>query len=506
MARTRAARTRTPAAGRAKNVKRPFADPTPESVSEFIESVPLYRDDADDPTFWSDDRLRDRQDDLLRRQMAWFAEASPYYRALFEREGIDVAGVKSLDDLVHLPVTTKKDLMENAEAFRMRFQQGTLYDLTYATVYTTGTTMGWPTRYEYTTHDFFGVLLAGRRNAKLSYNLPGDLFLSGFPLSPLPHVAGFGNLIANAAGVAFLHGFTGIPHDEFPVQRSTSALVDTIERQRPQILAGIGSFLRRMFADAARDGRDLSSIEIVVASGEVLTKGMRDHMHANLERCGAEEVFITGTYGFTEGGLPWAPCYEGGPLHPGAPDQAFLEILDPDTLEQVPEGQAGLVALTHLNRRGMPLLRYLLGDISAITHERCGRCGRGGGSLLVSTGSAHISRTSELLKIKGTLVNPQIVHDVVMNTPGIVEYQMVVTLEDPSDPYSSDKVVLKLGLEPSLERDAWNAAEIDPLRQRLLNAAEMRPNVEILDDLSAIYDPSKDFKARRIVDERPKID
>jgi phenylacetate-coenzyme A ligase PaaK-like adenylate-forming protein len=388
----------------------------------------------------------------------------------------------------------------------MKFPQGTLYDLTYATVYTTGTTMGWPTRYEYTTHDFFGVLQGGRRNAKLGYQIPGDTFLSGFPLSPLPHVAGFGNLIANAAGVAFLHGFTGIPHDEFPIQRPTSALIDTIEHRRPEIFAGIGSFLRRMFADAARDGRDLSSLEIVIASGEVLTKGMRDHMHANLARCGAEEVFITGTYGFTEGGLPWGPCYEGGPLHAAAPDQAFLEILDPDTLRRVPDGTPGLVALTHLNRRGMPLLRYLLGDVSAITHERCERCGRGGESLLVSTGSAHISRTSELLKIKGTLVNPQVVHDVVMNTPGIVEYQMKVTLENLEDPYSSEKVILRLGLEPGVDRDVWGGADLDALKGRLLAAVEMRPTVELVDDLSAIYDPGKDFKARRIIDERPAVD
>ncbi|MEX2555397.1 MAG: AMP-binding protein [Actinomycetota bacterium] len=486
--------------------KRPFIDPTPESVREFIDAIPSYKADAEDPTFWPDDRLRDRQDELLRRQVGWLAEASPFYRELFERESIDAAGIKTVDDLVHLPVTTKKDLMGNPQSFRMKFPQGTLYDLTYTTVYTTGTTMGWPTPYEYTTHDYFGILQAGIRNAKLSYYIPGDLFLTGFPLSPLPHVAGFGNMIANAAGIAFLHGFTGIPHDEFPVQRSTTALVGMIESRSPEILAGIGSFLRRMFADAARNGRDLSSLEIVIASGEVLTKGMRDHMHANLARCGANNVFITGTYGFTEGGLPWGPCYEGGPLHPAAPDQVFLEILDPDTHARVPDGQPGLVALTHLNRRGMPLLRYLLGDISAITFERCERCGRGGGSLLVSSGSAHISRTSELLKIKGTLVNPQLVHDVVMNSPGVVEYQMIVTLEDLSDPYSQEVVRLRLGLEPSVDRTSWESSDLEELRKRLLMAVEMRPKVEILDDLSEIYDPTREFKARRIIDERPKGD
>ena len=287
--------------------------------------------------------------------------------------------------------------------------------------------MGFPTPYEYTTHDYFGALMSGRRQGKANYFVPGDMSLSAFPLSPLPHVSGFAAQMANSYGSSFLHGFGGTPYPEFPVHRPTSAVLDLVEQARPQSLSGIGSFLRRLFADAAREGRDLSSLQIIQASGEVLTVKMREHMHESLAACGADRIFITGAYGFTEGGLPWVPCHEGGPLHAMAPDQAFLEVLDPDTYERVPDGEPGLVALTHLNRRGMPLVRYLLGDMSAISHEPCPYCGRRGESLLISAGSAHITRTKELLKIKGTLVNPQIVHDVVMNTDGVIEYQMIVT-------------------------------------------------------------------------------
>src|SRR5918994_13835 len=82
--------------------KRPFLEPNPESVRAFIDAIPSYKADVEDPTFWPDDRLRDRQDELLRRQMGWLAEASPHYRELFERESIDAAGIKSVADLVRV--------------------------------------------------------------------------------------------------------------------------------------------------------------------------------------------------------------------------------------------------------------------------------------------------------------------------------------------------------------------------------------------------------------------
>ncbi len=477
---------------------RPFVDPTPERVRAFIESVPLYADD-DDPTFWPEARVTARQTELLSRQMGWLAEASPFYRQRFADAAIDPASITTTDDLVRIPVTTKQELMGDPQSFRLRFEQPGLYDLTYATVYTTGTTMGFPTPYEYTTHDFFGVLLAGRRQGKATYARPGDIFVSAFPLSPLPHVNGFAALISNSYGVAFLHGFGGLPYPEFPVHNSTETVLDLIERTKPKTIGGIGSFLRRLFADAARSGRDLSSIEVVSASGEVLTVRMREHMHENLRACGAGDIFVTGAYGFTEGGLPWVPCHEGGPLHSMAPDQAFLEILDPDTYERLPDGESGLVALTHLNRRGMPLVRYLLGDMSAISHEPCPKCGRRGESLLISAGSAHITRTKELLKIKGTLVNPQIVHDVVMNTDGVLEYQMIVENSVEGDAVSADKLVLRVGLAPGFDVATWDH---QPLRAAVHGATEVTPEITIVEELSEIYDPSRDFKATRIIDRR----
>lgn len=484
---------------------RPFRHPTPEAIRAFIAGVPLYRDDHDDPSFWPDAQLTARRNELLRRQLGWLAEASPYYQQCFARARIDIATIKTVDDLVRLPLTTKADLMADPTAFRLRFARPSIYDMTYATVYTTGSTTGRPTPYEYTTHDYLGTLLAGRRVFKLNYIVPGDTYLSLFPLSPLPHIAGFSGMFASAAGVSFLHGLTGSPYAEFPAHLPSSGLARTIAQLRPQAVAGIGSFLRRMIADAATTGCDFSSIKVLMVSGEVFTEQMRQHLRSHLARCGAQHVFIVSAYSFTEGGVGWSLCCEGGPMHAAAPDQIYLEILDPQTYERLPDGATGLLALTHLNRRGMPLLRYILGDLAALSHQRCPHCGRGGESLLMSAGSAHVTRTSDLLKIKGTLVNPQVIHDVVMNTPALMEYQMIVTTDDPLDPYSPDKLVMRVGLDTDVDRARWLAQQGVELRQRIFDATEVRPEIELVADLSEIYDPLHEFKARRVVDQRPRL-
>lgn len=484
------------------NIFRPFESPTPESVREFINNVPLYRGD-DDPTFWGTERLRTHQEALLRKQIELVGRSSPYYREKFAAAGMDAGDIRTVDDLAQLPVTTKADLMADPESFKLHIPMAGLYDRPFNTIYTTGTTTGRPTPYVYTSHDFMGVMLASMRSFKAQYALPGDKYFSVFPLSPVPHVAMFPALTASAAGLYFISGLTGSPYPEFPVHRSSADVLSRIESLRPQIITGIASFLRRLFIEAAERKSDLSSIYLVIPSGESLTDSMREKMHECLAACGAEHTWIGAGYGFTEGGLPWTCCHENGALHTIAPDQVYLEILDPITRERQPDGRTGLVAITHLNRRGMPLVRYLLGDLGAITNERCEYCGREVQSLLISCGSAHISRTNDLIKIKGVLVNPECIHDVVFNTPGVLEYRVTLENRVHGDPDSGDILKVFVALEhPTAHDPAHPQPWIDELRAAVFNASEVHPEVVIVAHPNEIYDPERNFKAKRFLDQR----
>lgn len=484
--------------------QRPWLQPSPAATLAYLQSLPAHTKDPDgeDPMFWPTERLAARRNELFRRQVGWLAEGSPFYQKMFAAQGIDPGDVTGTHDLVGFPVTTKADLMNDPASFRLKFEHPSLYDRTYVTYFTTGTTTGQPTPYEYTSHDFLGALLAGRRSHRVQGFVPGDVVLTGFPLSPVPHISQINGMMSSAGDVAFLHGLAGPTYPEFPINRPSRALAEMIERVQPTAVSGIGSFLRRMFLEAAGAGRDFSSLKIVMPAGEVLTTRMREHLRGSLERCGASQVHVGNSYSFTEGGIPYTSCVAGSSLHNCAPDQVLIEVVDRETHEPLPDGEPGLVLVTHLNRRGMPLLRYAVGDLSALTHETCPSCGRGGESLLISSGSAHVSRTSELLKIKGTLVNPQVVHDAVMNVAGVLEYQLEVANGVTGDPLSADELRLRVALDTTVQAD-FDRAELVAAVQ---NAIEMRPIVTLVDDPAQIYDHAVEFKARRFLDTRAPVE
>jgi phenylacetate-CoA ligase len=212
---------------------------------------------------------------------------------------------------------------------------------------------------------------------------------------------------------------------------------------------------------------------------------------------GAKDVQIANSYGFTESGVGWVSCQSDSWLHNVSPDQIMLEIVDETSHQPLPDGEVGLVLVTHLNRHGMPLLRYAVGDRAALTHETCPHCGRTGEHLIVSQGSAHVTRTSDLTKIKGTLVNPAVAHDAVMDTPGVLEYRFTIANAVAGDPLSADALRLSVAVDPQV-----GSVDLELLKRRVHGAIEVTPEISIVEDPSSIYDPAVEFKARRFVDER----
>jgi hypothetical protein len=83
-----------------------------------------------------------------------------------------------------------------------------------------------------------------------------------------------------------------------------------------------------------------------------------------------------------------------------------------------------------------------------------------------------------------------------MDAPAVLEYQLIVGHTVEGDPMSEDELRLRVAAKPDAEVD------VDALRQAVRNATEVTPKVEILADPSEIYNPTSDFKARRLIDER----
>jgi phenylacetate-coenzyme A ligase PaaK-like adenylate-forming protein len=219
---------------------------------------------------------------------------------------------------------------------------------------------------------------------------------------------------------------------------------------------------------------------------------MREDIRRSLRGLGARDPVISNGYGFTEMQGPAPECREGSGYHLPTPTEYAIEILDPDTLRPRPDGEPGLVVLTHLTRRGTVLFRYLVGDRSALTWAPCPHCGFAGPRFTLPP-----YRTGGLVKVKGTLVNLAALHDALTGLPGLEEHQLVLAKADRTDPHSPDLLVVRAAATAA-HRTAL-AAEI---ARRARAVAEVTVGVEFVPP-DAFADPLQDYKFRRVVDERP---
>ena len=188
-----------------------------------------------------------------------------------------------------------------------------------------------------------------------------------------------------------------------------------------------------------------------------------------------------------QGGL--VQCAEDAPAQNVCPDLYHLEIVDPETGRSLADGESGALAITHLHRRGTVLLRYLVGDIVALSRRPCPHCGREGERVVATP-----RRTGSLVKCRGMLVNTDVIVDTLAAMAGIGEFQIVFAGDD--RPGAMERLVIRI------ERET-DAALAEEVTRRVRAAVSLRPEVEFV-ARGALYDQERSIKAKRVLDLRPK--
>lgn len=419
------------------------------------------------------------------------AERHPYYRGVLARHGLARSDFGALADLARLPVTTKRDYMAAPEDFRLDCsglepEMQAAWDV----MHTTGTTAGRPTPFYSTTWDFFDILTLQRAMLELRGVGEDDVIANLFPLTVWPH-GGFTRALHAAAvmNVPVVSPLPGNPSPHFRWGRGLDEVVDTIERTRATILWGVPSYIRRVLIRAGERGADLSPVRLVFVTGEAAPEGLRQDLVTRLEALGARAPFVSISYGATEmqGGM--VECAPGSGYHNPAPDQFHVDIVDVESHAPVGDGERGLITLTHLRRRGTVLLRYALGDVTRRVRETCPHCGANTDRLVEIP-----ARADALVKIKGMLVNPDLIVETLAADPGIAEFQVVVAKEDAADPHAMDTLTLRIAL-------ADDTTGTDRIAGRVKDAVGITPTIELAarDD---IFRPGESLKSKRVVDLR----
>lgn len=480
---------------------------------------------------------RKLQDDRLSRYVReYLYPFHPYYRELFDREGVKPEQIQTADDLRRLPLSSKLDLLptdEDPERFKKFIQQPTPAALKAAwplrqklpllmkkwrhgaesvkdmlrrefspcfMTFTTGRSAE-PIPFFYSLHDIENLHDTGKRLVDVLGLDPSFRIANIFPYAP--HLA-FWQVVFAGMETGMMVLSTGGGR----VMGSAGDL-RAITRTRADAILGVPGYIYHLLRRGAAEGLDLSSVKTVVLGAERVPPGLKNKIRAMLATMGAHDVQVFGTYGFTEARMAFAECpthdpdvYSGYHLYP---DLAIFEVIDPKTGEVVGEGEDGELVITPLAGRASTVFRYRTGDIvrGGIMTEPCPHCGR-----TVPRIASDLTRESSVkdlntLKVKGTLVNLEDCAQILGDIAEVEEWQIELKKKD-DDPHEVDEIVVRV----ALGMGADNAAIDQAIRERFKSSIEVSPNeIEFL-GLDVMLDRigmEREMKEKRFVDTRPKV-
>ncbi len=416
----------------------------------------------------------------------------PHYRQLFAKLGLSRADFQSTADLARLPLTTKHDFMGDPQAFLLGASDvEPEMQVVWDTMYTAGTSTGKPTPFVSTAYDYYHVIALYARILGLRGVRGDDLIANLCPLTVYPHGAYHRVSAAGAAlKIPVVNLVPGRPSPHFHLGSELDEVVEGIERTRATILWGVTSYVRRVLMRAAELGADFSRVRLAYITGEAVTPALRANFEQCLQAAGARQASINVSYGITEIQGGFTECCPGGGFHNPLPEDIHVQVVDPESHQPLPEGERGLVVISHLNRRGTLLLRYSTGDLSVLSRSACPHCGA-----TTDRFTEMPQRADDLVKIKGMLVNPTVVEAAVLAVEGVSEYQALVEREIMADPFSMDRLRIRIA-------GAENLADKAPLVSLAVKQATgVTPLVECV-QASAIYGPNGSLKLKRFVDQR----
>ena len=423
------------------------------------------------PELWSRRELADWQVGRLIEQLAAVIPANPFWTRKLAAANVDPASIRSRDDLVRMPFTTKAELAEDQLA-QPPYGTNLTYPVTqYCRLHqTSGTTTGRPLRWLDTPASWNWMLdcwstiyrlLGLRRDDRLCFPFSFGPFL-GF-WAGFEGAARQGNLCLAAGGM------------------SSEARLRLILENEVTWLGCTPTYALRLAEVAESQGIDVSksSVRAVLVAGEPggSIPSVRDRIG---EKWGAR---VFDHWGMTELG-PLATECEDDPNCLTINEWACIpEIINPETGEVAADGRGELV-ITNLGRTGSPLFRYRTGDrVEAdLTPHPSGR------TWLRLKGGI-LGRTDDMLVIRGNNVFPSSIEAILREFPAIAEFRIVVTRH-------REMTQIRLELEPQSDQEVTTLVEgvAAAIKQRL----QFQPEVTLV-TVGTL--PRFEMKAKRLVRE-----
>lgn len=325
-----------------------------------------------------------------------------FYRERFAPLDFVPDGVRSLEDLARLPLTSRMDL---AEGYPYGFLAVPLREVVRIDT-APGLTFG-PAITAYTRNDL-------AHWAELAARVMTAAGVSADAVVQIPFETGMFD-----AGFGFLSGAQLIGASVISVPGGDYAKqVQVMHDYRTTVLVAMPSDALHL-ADELEQ-HDLGPrglwLQTALLGGEPWPEATRAEIEERLAVCAHD------SYGVRVAALPGlaAECEARAGLHVNE-DFFLAEVVDPDTLEPVPYGEPGELVITTLEKEAQPIIRYRTGDVCAMIVEPCA-CGRTFARITRPT-----RRTDDILVVRGISIQPRAIRETIERVLGAAtEHQVVV--------------------------------------------------------------------------------
>ncbi len=237
---------------------------------------------------------------------------------------------------------------------------------------------------------------------------------------------------------------------------NTSTQLDIMQKLRVTGYVGTPSYLMHLAQKAEESGLNLRRdiyLEVAFVTGEKFSEKMRTTLEKKFD------LIMRQGYGTADVGCIGYECYHRNGLH--VANRAFVEICHPDTGIPLKDGEVGEIVVTAFNKT-YPLIRLATGDLSYIDREPC-PCGRTSPRL-----GNIVGRVDTTARIKGMFVYPHQVEQVMARFDEIKRWQIEVT-----NPGGIDDMVLYV--------EASNFKREEELLHMFRERIKLRPQLKILE-------------------------
>ncbi len=351
------------------------------------------------------DKIEELQNERLRNTVQRVYDNVPFYKKRFDDIGLKPEMIKTKQDLKNVPFTTKDDVREN---YPFNLFATSMENV--VRIHASSGTTGKPTVVGYTRQDLDTWSDCVARICVSAGARKSDIAQISFGYGLFTGALGL-HMGLEKIGAAVIPMSSGNSDKQLMIMEDwgTTVLVAT-----PSYAVYLSELIN------ARNLRDKLKLRVGLFGSEGCTPEMRALIEKNMG------IFSTDNYGMSEliGPGVSGECELRCGQHL-AEDHFIAEIIDPETGENVPDGEYGELVVTTITKEAFPLLRYRTRDMTRLIPEPC-KCGRTHYRIEKLRG-----RTDDMLIIKGVNVFPSQIESVIVGMENFgPHYQLIVTRDE----------------------------------------------------------------------------